>query len=51
MDSEIIQYVIVGVVLVLAAWYLLRLLRPSARRKKGCCGGCGRSDDTLTPRR
>jgi hypothetical protein len=36
--SDIVQWVIVGVIVVAAAIYLVKHLRPS--KKDGCCAGC-----------
>lgn len=45
MSDNILQYAIIGLIVLAAFGYLVRQFIPSRRRKKGCCG-CGGSDET-----
>lgn len=47
MDNLIVQYLIVGILVLAAVWYVVRNVRKSLKGKSGCSKGCGCSCGTV----
>ncbi len=46
MDNLTVQYLIVGILVLVAVWYVVRNIQKSLKGKSGCSKGCGCSCST-----